>query len=233
MSGLFRTNFAEPMVSMKDMDTYHSHEWEEGGSLDRIKEQSWIDRYKYEASLITDVIQQNPHIRNVLEIGSGPGLLSQYVLELNQGLDYDLIDKPMAKKAFDNLGYKGNFFVKDLAESFDTSELKNEYDLVIMNDFLEHVTNPHLILKTIYNLTNEKSVLFISNPNWRMGHPFIYRGLFDFDNFVYMLYFHCFDLMGFYGSVLKTPFYPKLNSETLMPDENITDWNHYFIFKHR
>jgi len=111
--------------------------------------------------------------------------------------------------------------------------LRESYDLVIMNDFLEHVTNPHLILKAVHSLTNTESTFFISNPNWRMGHPFIYRGTFDFDNFIYMLHFHCFDLLGFYGSILKTPPFPRLDSETMLPDENLTDWNHYFIFKKR
>jgi hypothetical protein len=40
-------------------------------------------------------------------------------------------------------------------------------------------------------------------------------------------------LLGFYGSILKTPPFPKLDSETMLPDENLTDWNHYFIFKKR
>lgn len=230
---LFRTQNVEPLVDMKDMDTYHSHEWAEGGSLERINEQAWIQRYEYEARLVSEVISQNPEIKTVLEIGSGPGVLSQEILKSHPDLDYHLIDKPLAKKAFDEKGFKGTFFVKDLAEQFDTTGLRESYDLVIMNDFLEHITNPHLILKTVHSLTHSNSAFFISNPNWRMGHPFLYRGAFDFDNFVYMLHFHCFDLLGFYGSILKTPPYPRIDSETMLPDENLTDWNHYFIFKKR
>ena len=120
-----------------------------------------------------------------------------------------------------------------ITDTLSEEVFEGNYDLVIMNDFLEHVTNPHLILKTVYNLTHTDSIFFISNPNWRMGHPFIYRGAFDFDNFIFMLHFHCFDLEGFYGSLLKTPFFPKLDSEKMLPDENLTDWNHYFVFKHR
>lgn len=230
---LFRTQNPEPFVSMKDMDTYHSHEWADGGSLDRIKENTWTQRYQYEADLINSIISQSSNVKNILEIGSGPGILSQKILEIYSELDYHLIDKPFAEKAFKEMNFKGTFFVKDLSEQFDTTGLKEKYDLVIMNDFLEHVTNPHLILKTVYNLTHSNSIFFISNPNWRMGHPFIYRGAFDFDNFIWMLHFHCFELIGFYGSFLKTPFYPKLDSEKMLPDENITDWNHYFIFKQR
>ena len=66
-----------------------------------------------------------------------------------------------------------------------------------------------------------------------MSHQWVYRGLFDFDNFIYFLYTHKFELEGFYGSPLKTPNLPRINSESLLPDDNLTDWNHYLIFKHR
>lgn len=230
--GLFRithTNFEETF-STEHFDTAHTNEWEDAG---RLQEAAWQARYEYEASLITAVIKDNPHIKNVLEIGSGPGVLSQKILENHPDLNYHLVDKPFAKKYFDENKFKGTFFVKDLSSSFDTHELLTKYDLVIANDFIEHVFNPHIIASTIHRLTNPDSVFFISNPNWRMAHQYVYRGLFDFDNFVYFLYTHMFKLEGFYGSQLKTPAYPRISSETLLPDEHLTDWNHYMIFKHR
>jgi len=230
--GLFRithTNFEETF-STEHFDTAHTNEWEDAG---RLQEAPWQARYEYEAALVGEVIQQNPHIKNILEIGSGPGILSQKILELFPDLNYHLVDKPFAEKYFKENNFKGKFFIKDLSNSFDTEGLLPEYDLVISNDFLEHVFNPHIILETIHNLTNKDSVWFISNPNWRMAHQYVYRGLFDFDNFVYLLYTHMFQLEGFYGSQLKTPDYPRISSETLLPDDHLTDWNHYMLFKHR
>jgi len=230
--GLFRIqhNDFEQKFQMSSFDTEHTNEWEDAG---RLQEAAWEGRYAYEASITVEVINQNTHIKNVLEIGSGPGILSQKILDVFPELDYHLVDKPFAEKYFTEHGFKGTFFVKDLSQSFDTEGLLPQYDLVIVNDFLEHVYNPHIILKTIYNLTNKDSILFISNPNWRMAHQYVYRGLFDFDNFIYLLYTHQFQSEGFYGSVLKTPNYPRISSETLLPDENLTDWNHYMLFKHR
>lgn len=230
--GLFRIkhNQFEENFDMTHFDTEHQNEWE---TTDRINESSWNSRYEYESLLIESVMSLYPHIKTVLEIGSGPGVLSQKILSKFPELDYDLVDKPFAKKYFDDNNFKGRFFVKDLSSSFDRSGLRDKYDLVIANDFLEHVYNPHIILKTIYELTNENSVFFVSNPNWRMAHQYVYRGLFDFDNFVYMFYTHKFKLDGFYGSILKTPYYPKIDSETLLPDENLQDWNHYMIYTHR
>lgn len=230
--GLFRIehNDFEQKFTSADFDTAHTDEWENVG---RLQEAAWQQRYDYETSLIVEVIKQNPHIKNVLEIGSGPGILSQKILESFPDLNYHLVDKPFAKKFFDENKFKGTFFVKDLSSSFDTEGLLPEYDLVISNDFLEHVFNPHIIIETIRTLTNKDSMWFISNPNWRMAHQYVYRGLFDFDNFVYLLYTHMFQLEGFYGSELKTPNYPRISSETLLPDEHLTDWNHYMLFCHR
>ena len=224
-------NFEE-IFNSDEFDTMHPHEWS-GDSIDRIKEPSWEQRYDYEALLINNLIDENPHIKNVLEIGSGPGVLSQKILKKHSNLNYHLIDKHHAHKYFDENKFKGTFFVKDLSNSFDTTGLLEEYDLVISNDFLEHVLNPSIIVQTIYKLTNKNSIYFISNPNWRMAHQWVYRGLFDFDNFIYFLYTHKFKLNGFYGSILKTPQYPRLDSESMLPDENLTDWNHYMIFRHR
>jgi len=234
--GLFRIthNDFEKIFNSSDFDTTHENEWEDSS---RLKEPVWDERYTYEAGLINDLIKNNPHIKNVLELGSGPGILSQKVQEVNPDLNYHLIDKPFAEKYFLEHNFKGKFFVKDLSNGFDTKGLLEEYDLVITNDFLEHVFNPSIIVQTIYKMTNKDSIFFISNPNWRMAHQWIYRGLFDFDNFTYFLYTHQFDLLGFYGSPLKTDFngtsYPKLASESLLPDGNLTDWNHYMLFKHR
>jgi 2-polyprenyl-3-methyl-5-hydroxy-6-metoxy-1,4-benzoquinol methylase len=230
--GLFRIqhNEFEQSFSMEDFDTEMVNEWE---GVDRLQEQGWEERYDYEARLIVETIKQNPEIQNVLEIGSGPGVLSQRILKTYLDLNYHLVDKPFAKKYFEEQGFKGTFFVKDLSNGFDKEGLLDKYDLVITNDFLEHVYNPHAIVKAVYELTHKDSIFFISNPNWRMAHQFVYRGLFDFDNFIYLLYTHKFELEGFYGSILKTPPYPRISSETLLPDENLTDWNHYMLFKQR
>lgn len=232
--GLFRithTNFEE-IFNSDEFDTVHKHEWE-GESIDRIKEPAWEQRYEYEAMIINDIISKNKNIKSVLELGSGPGVLSQKIIEVNPNLTYHLVDKPHAKKYFTEQNFKGKFFIKDLSSSFDTKGLLKKYDLVITNDFLEHVFNPSIIVQTIYKLTNKDSIYFISNPNWRMAHQWVYRGLFDFDNFIYFLYTHKFKLEGFYGSQLKTPAYPRITSESLLPEENLTDWNHYLMFKQR
>ena len=229
--GLFRiqhTDF-EQKFKIENFDTVHMNEWDD---TSRINEQSWQSRYDYESDIAKSIIESYK-VKSVLELGSGPGILSQKIQSKVSGLSYTLLDKPFAKKYFDDNNFVGKFIVKDMSIKLDHDGLEEKYDMIMANDFLEHVFSPSLILQSMNKLTHENSVLFISNPNWRMSHQFIYRGLFDFDNFLYMFYTHGFESEGIFGSPLKTPNYPRTSSETLLPDENLTDWNHYFVFKKR
>jgi 2-polyprenyl-3-methyl-5-hydroxy-6-metoxy-1,4-benzoquinol methylase len=229
--GLFRIRHTEleQSFNISSYEAESSKEWE---SVDRITEPSWEERYNYEANLIINLIEENPNIKNVLELGPGPGVLAQKVLDRFPDLNYHLVDKPFAKEAFEKNNSKGTFFVKDLSNDFEIEGLLPKYDLVISNDFLEHIFNPHIILKQVHTLTDKDSIWMVSNPNWRLSHQYIYRGLYDFDNFIYMFYTHDFSCLGVYGSPLKTPDYPRLDSETLLPEEMRLDWNHYILFKH-
>tara|TARA_Y100000114_G_scaffold139092_1_gene142723 strand:- start:73 stop:822 length:750 start_codon:yes stop_codon:yes gene_type:complete len=247
--GLFRHTKYEKFLKqekdfeLKHFDTLHPNEWGDEESKNRVNEENWIKRYEYEANLIKNIIEVegNKDFKNFLELGSGPGVLSQKIQNHFSNLNYHLIDKPFAKKIFEEKKYKGTFFTQDLSSNFNTEDLLSKYDFVITNDFLEHVLNPSLILQKIHKLTHSNSIYMISNPNWRMGHHWIYRGLFDFDNLIYFLYVHGFEFIGFYPSCLTIhnnveelkQIYPKLDSEELLPDENINSWNHYMIFKQR
>jgi len=200
---------------------------------DRDSEQAWIDRYNYEASLIIDIINRMK-CKTVLEIGSGPGKLSNVIysnLDDYIVTEYHLVDKKYAKREFEKRNYKGKFFVKDLFNSFDKSELNEKYDLLIANDFLEHIANPSDIVKSCWEMCHTDSVFFVSVPNWRMKHNFIYRGLFDYDNFIHFMELHGFKASMLIDSPLKTQSTPKLTSEISMPDEFINSWNWYFVFR--
>ena len=203
-------------------------EWADEVDKSRIDEPSWISRYKYEAALLADVIKENNY-KKVLELGSGPGMLAQYILELLPDLDYSFVDKQTSKTIFEKRGFKGGkFYVKDLMHSFDISELDTDYDLIIANDFLEHIANPSHVMYQARNITKSSATFFISVPNWRMNHEFIYRGLFDYDNFLYFCKIHGWEVESVAGSPLRCSHYPKQSSEEALPNELIESWNWYF-----
>ena len=74
------------------------------------------------------------------------------------------------------------------------------------------------VVKKCWDLCHDNSMLFVSVPNWRMEHNFIYRGLFDFDNFKYFMWLHGFSPIFLKGSDLKTPPHEKLYNESSLPD---------------
>jgi len=218
-------------------DNTLENEWLDDGTewSQRDNDEGWEARYQYESSLISDIIVGND-CKNILEIGSGPGKLSHYaqIKSKENGFkieEYHLIDKLNAKKRFEKRKYEGKFFVKDLFNQFDTNGLNKNYDMIIANDFLEHIANPSDVVNKCWNLSHDDTLFFVSVPNWRMEHDFIYRGLFDFDNFKYFMWIHGFLPVMVKGFDLKTPPHPKTDYEKTLPDELLDSWNWYFVFR--
>ena len=211
------------------------NEWLDDGTewSQRDNDEGWEARYQYESSLISDIIVGND-CKNILEIGSVPGKLSHYaqIKAKENGFkieEYHLIDKLNAKKRFEKRKYEGKFFVKDLFNQFDTNGLNKNYDMIIANDFLEHIANPSDVVNKCWNLSHDDTLFFVSVPNWRMGHCFQYRGLFDYDNWTYTMAAHGWITDVIYDSNLECPHYPKLSSESTLPDGLVQSWNWYFL----
>lgn len=220
----------------KNYGLYREHnitvpnEWDSDNGQTRIDDPTWIERYKYEASIINAICNEKQYTK-ILELGSGPGVLGQCVVNLNPSIQYSYVDKPAARDVFVGRKYKGTFHVKDLMNSFDLSDLDADYDMIIANDFLEHIANPSDVLYKCRQLTKESSSFFISVPNWRMGHDFIYRGLFDYDNFIYFCLVHGWEPESVAGSPLKCSPLQRQSSEETMPNEILDSWNWYFNTK--
>tara|TARA_Y100001963_G_scaffold13074_1_gene16334 strand:+ start:545 stop:1306 length:762 start_codon:yes stop_codon:yes gene_type:complete len=247
---MFRTN-EDQKVKLYPNDDIHAEspigtveEWADEGNIQtfddqgnpvvgtghRIDDASWIARYKYEADLILTNVNKSDKI---LELGSGPGGLSKEIQHLiNHNIEYHHVDRPSAKNIFEKRKYKGTFFVKDLMHNFDVDGLDNDYDLIIINDFLEHIANPHDVLIKCRNITAKNANMVVSVPNWRMGHTFIYRGLFDFDNWLYTMHAHGWGVHSIGGAnqpIAPHMERPKLNSESQLPDDMVNHWNWYFF----
>ena len=205
-------------------------EWEDQRSYDRIFENSWEERYEWEKNILVDIIKNNK-CKKIIELGPGPGMLCNKILKEEPNLDYHLVDIEAAKLANEKENLGGSFHVQDLTNDLDTSNLPDSSDLFIANDFLEHIQNPANIVLKAKSTLKEDGLAFISVPNWRMGHTWIYRGLFDWDNFIHFMWQHGFKFAGYTRSNLQCASSPKLPSESTMPDEMITSWNWYILSK--
>jgi hypothetical protein len=64
-----------------------------------------------------------------------------------------------------------------------------------------------------------------------MNHEFIYRGLFDYDNFIYFCKIHGWEPESVYPSLLKCEYKNKLSSEETLPEEMVDSWNWYIYTK--
>lgn len=218
------------VINPENIDTYWDNDYD-------LKDPSgWEQRYFHEANLLLSVAMERGPIKNILDIGSGPGRLGDLVLSQNPQLIYDRVDGDSAKKAYLRREYRGrHFYTQNLFDSFDVSEIKDKYDMIVMNDFLEHIRNPSLILQRCReNLCGKKGFVFISIPNWRMQHHFFYPGLFDYDNFIKFMIFEGFHVCCQYtswGSHVPIRVPKLVNIETKLNQESVYDWNWYVLFE--
>ncbi|MDD3461616.1 MAG: class I SAM-dependent methyltransferase [Mesotoga sp.] len=108
---------------------------------------------------------------NYLEIGVGPGHLYNYFK-----------DKVSICYGVDPCTYKpeGKYMVSDISEVPDNIK----FDIVIIQDVLEHLENPTLMLKTARKMVNDNAIISLGFPNcdcimakllkekWSMVRPF-------------------------------------------------------------
>jgi len=215
-----KNNNCKNLLSLSKLSWKNSKDFDKG----------WDGRYAIETKLIQDIVKHEG-VKRILELGSGPGRLSQRVMKATGITDYTLVDLESAKKLFNKRKYKGKFIVKDLENFFDVTGVGKDFDLIIMNDFLEHIRNPSHIISSSKDLLKDEGVMLCSIPNWKMGHSFFYRGLFDFDNFIYFMFFHGLSNFELFKSNLQTMNFPMLQSESGLPEGMRRSWNIYCLFK--
>jgi len=234
---MFRTKNEERLNLPKEAREETTKEWVEDHSTGRIDDVSWIARYEYEASLLAPLCKDNSFSK-VLELGAGAGKLGDITtfkfLGYNDDFEWTNVDTKEAKILFEKNHFDGKFLVKDLMDSFDVSEdYEKDYDLIVANDFLEHIANPSSVLDNAHKITKDTAKIFISVPNWRMNHTFIYRGLFDYDNWIYTMWIHGWVVEEVHPSILMCDYHPPLSSETHLPEKWIQSWNWYFVGRKR
>jgi len=204
-------------------------EWSSEASISRIDQDIWDNRYKEESQLLSQLISEY-NLQNILELGSGPGMLCNKTLQIHNNINYNLIDIAAAKEVNLERNLGGNFFIDDLNNGIDV-KLDQKIDLLIANDFLEHIQSPAKVILDAKEMMTDDGLAFISVPNWRMGNAWIYRGLFDWDNFIHFMWQHGFSFLYYAPSHIKCSPSKKLDSESTMPDDMIDSWNFYLIFK--
>lgn len=143
--------------------------------------------------LRTDLIKYiSGYNNNVLDIGCANGTNGNFLLENNiaatvYGVEYD---KEMAMEAEKNYSrvYIGDLNLKDFRLDVLNSDIK--FDYILFGDILEHLLNPHIVLKELKTLLKKDGKVIISLPNIAHVETFIQlfvkgtwpknsRGIFD------------------------------------------------------
>lgn len=111
--------------------------------------------------------------KNVLDVGCGAGGKSLYYLKMGAerviGVDIVHTYEREAMRLAAKLGYSRSFnFICASADELPFPD--NSFDTIIMNDAMEHVSDPEAVLKEMLRLVRPDGHIFINFPPY--GHPF-------------------------------------------------------------
>jgi 2-polyprenyl-3-methyl-5-hydroxy-6-metoxy-1,4-benzoquinol methylase len=128
----------------------------------------WPTHYEMFSFLRSEITKYSDSVHSYLEIGPGHGLFLMNALNvlinLKRIVAVDISEesirgtKSIAKFFFGNRAKEIEFYVSDILEY--TSD--EEYDFIVAGEVLEHVEEPHEVLKKIRSLLKDNGLCFIS-----------------------------------------------------------------------
>lgn len=134
------------------------------------KEEYITPRYSLKVfSNIFNTCKQYTEGTQYLEIGVGKGEMLAAALEMGYNVDAIEICKEDCEKIAHILKVKINL------GDFLQFETAKKYDVIVMGDVLEHVSDPIAALKKAEKLLMPKGVLWLSTPNYNSGHSRLMR----------------------------------------------------------
>lgn len=105
----------------------------------------------------------------LLEVGTGAGELTSVAKELLFDITGIEIRPIYAKNVSDRLN------IPIYSIDFMDFETDNLFDIIILGDVLEHVSNPIKMLEKAYNLLDKEGVIWISTPNFESAFTHIMK----------------------------------------------------------
>ncbi|HKI79927.1 MAG TPA: class I SAM-dependent methyltransferase [Ignavibacteriaceae bacterium] len=116
------------------------------------------ERGKFVVSIIEKKIKCSG--LTVLDLGSGQGGTATVLSENNNLFSLD-IDKTRLnfQKDFDQYIFRIN------GDALNVPLKDDSFDLIILQDVIEHLQNPELIISVLYNLLKKDGILYLSTPN--------------------------------------------------------------------
>lgn len=120
--------------------------------------------YERKNKIIIELIKQNKKPLNFLDIGCGEGWTLDFFLRKGwnvKGIDYSDIGIKKHNKAI--LPY---FLMGDIYDELDKFIINNEqFDIIWLDNVLEHVLEPKLLLEKVNKVMSKNAILVIEVPN--------------------------------------------------------------------
>lgn len=117
-----------------------------------------IDRGKFVMSAISKV--RKCHNLKILDIGSGEGGTSKVLSEGNDVTSFDMNKMRLLRQqnSFSNFNL--------ICGSSSSLPFKNHsFDLIILQDVIEHLDKREILINNIYKLLNDNGMIYLSTPN--------------------------------------------------------------------
>lgn len=105
----------------------------------------------------------NPKINSVLEIGTATGNLLRDIVIKYKIKKKKAIGIEPSRVLFKQL--KNNKYFKIYNLFIEKLRIKKKFDLIVMDNVLEHIEKPNMALKKLSEISNKKTLIYISVPN--------------------------------------------------------------------
>ena len=185
----------------------------------KIKNLNFIDEKKVKkARKLLSKILNLSKCKTLLDFGSGSGYLKDISAEFN--LDYYGYEPSKER----NLILSEN----NIFSNFDDLSRKNiKFDIIIINQVLEHIKNPLFVMRDIKNLCHSNTIIYVSVPNFnrsKEGSKFFdswpYDPKFNHHKLAPFQHLHCFNTYSLFKLMNNSGFKMKLDFKTIL-DQNI------------
>ncbi len=107
-------------------------------------------------NFISEIVLKNNNIKNIIEIGSSCGILSDLILEKNKNVEYNIIEPRFIGNPYRKVIYN------DFYENIDDSKINA--NTIILSHVFEHFYEPRKILDKIC-LNNNIEYFYLINPD--------------------------------------------------------------------
>jgi 2-polyprenyl-3-methyl-5-hydroxy-6-metoxy-1,4-benzoquinol methylase len=135
-----------------ELNSYYDNVW---------KNEDLINWSRFEHTC--HLIPRNADINKVLDLGSGVGYFSEYLVEQRLFTIEQITCADISSFAVESCRNSG---LKAITTDIEKAPTQDKYDLIFFLEAIEHVFKPSEVLKNIYKSLNDEGYLIISTPNY-------------------------------------------------------------------